>query len=218
MQKLAGYCSMVLLFAAGAYGQGGGNAAMTGIVTDPSGAVISQAHATMTQVGTQVKRTATTNVDGQFTVPSLPPATYRLTVESAGFKTYVQDVTLLADQNGSLQIPMQLGTSAETVTVEATATLVNTVTPVLSQVIERSRLVELPLNGRNAADLTKAVAGALDSNNGAGTSQGNTVTVQVPLSILLDKSRRIVYFMVDECESGSPRKPTRGSSEWPSAL
>ena len=43
------------------------------------------------------------------------------------------------------------------------------------------------------------------------------VTVQVPQSIFLDKSRQIVYCMVDECESGSPRKPARGSSEWPSA-
>jgi len=60
------------------------------------------------------------------------------------------------------------------VTVEATATLVNTVAPVLSQVIERSRVVELPLNGRNAADLTKMVAGVVDSSNGAGTSQGDT--------------------------------------------
>ena len=98
----------------------------------------------MTQVGTEVKRTATTNASGQFTIPSIPPATYRLTVEAAGFKTYVRDVTLLADENGSLQIPMQLGQSQETVTVEATATLVNTATPVLSQVIDRSRVIELP--------------------------------------------------------------------------
>ena len=177
MQKLAGYCSIILLFAAGAYGQGGGNAAITGTVTDPSGAVIAKANVVMTQIGTEVKRTATTNSNGQFNVPSLQPATYRLSVEAAGFKTYIQDLTLLADQIGNLQIPMQLGTSAETVTVEATATLVNTVTPVLSQVIERSRMVELPLNGRNAADLTKMVAGTVDSNNGAGTSQGNTKQV-----------------------------------------
>src|ERR1035441_6488542 len=178
MQKLAGYCSiLILLFAAGAYGQGGGNAAMAGTVTDPSGAVIAKANVVMTQMGTEVKRTATSNGSGQFTIPSIPPAVYRLTVEAAGFKTYVQDVTLLADQSGSLQIAMQLGQAQETVTVEATATLVNTATPVLSQVIERSRVVELPLNGRNAADLTKMVAGTVDSNNGAGTSQGNTKQV-----------------------------------------
>ena len=174
MQKLCLLSGVLLLIGLSAFGQGGGQAAMTGTVTDPSGAVISQAHVTMTQAGTDEKRTATTNASGQFYVPSLAPATYRVSVEAAGFKTYIQEVTLLADQNGSLQIPMQLGAALDTVTVESTATLVNTVAPVLSQVIERSRVVELPLNGRNAADLTKMVAGVVDSSNGAGTSQGDT--------------------------------------------
>jgi hypothetical protein len=99
----------------------------------------------MTQAGTEVKRTAITNDGGQFNIPSLPPATYHLMVESAGFKRHVQDVTLLADESGSLQIQMQLGASIETVTVEATATLVNTATPVLSQVIkQRQRLDTVP--------------------------------------------------------------------------
>ena len=181
-------CSMVCL-AACAYSQGGGNAAMTGTVTDPAGAVIVGANVTMTQIGTEAKRTATTNESGQFTMPSLPPANYRLSVEARGFKTYVRDVTLLADQSGSLQIPMQLGTSAETVTVEATATLVNTLTPVLSQVIEGARLRELPLNGRNAADLTKMVAGAVDSNNGAGTTQGDTKQVPGAEAISVNGAR-----------------------------
>jgi hypothetical protein len=177
MRKPGLVCSIVLLIAACCYGQGGGNAAMTGTVTDPSGATIAKANVTMTQTGTDVKRAAVTNASGQFTIPSLSPATYRLSVEAAGFKKYVQDVTLLADQDGSLQIPMQLGASAETVTVEATGTLINTVSPVLSQVIERSRVVELPLNGRNAADLTKLVPGTVDSNNSAGTTQGDTKQV-----------------------------------------
>src|SRR5260370_22814433 len=134
-------CTMACLMAACAYGRGGGNAAMTGTVTDPTGAVIVGANVTMTQIGTDVKRTASTNENGQFTIPSLSPANYRLSVEAGGFKTYVRDVTLLADQSGFLQIPMQLGASAETVTVEATSTLVNTVTPVLSQVIEQALVV-----------------------------------------------------------------------------
>ena len=189
MKKLTGLCAVILLVVAGAFGQGGGNAALTGTVTDPSGAVIAKANVTMTQAGTEVKRTAVTNDSGQFTIPSLAPATYHLAVEAAGFKRYVQDVTLLADESGSLQIPMQLGTSAETVTVEATATLVNTVTPVLSQVIEQARLVELPLNGRNAADLTKMVAGSLDSNNAAGTTQGDTKQVPGAEAISVNGAR-----------------------------
>ena len=189
MTKLAGLCGTLLLFAGLVYGQGGGNAALTGTVTDPTGATISQAHVTLTQIGTDVRRTASTNASGQFTISSIPPSNYRLTVEAGGFKTYVQDVTLLADESGALQIPMQLGASTETVTVEATATLVNTTTPVLSQVIEGARLTELPLNGRNAADLTKMVAGAMDSNNGAGTTQGDTKQVPGAEAISVNGAR-----------------------------
>lgn len=178
MTKYALLCSVLLLFAVCAFGQGGGNAAMSGTVTDPSGALVAGAQVSMTQAGTQIRRTATTNASGQFTIPSLPPATYHLSVEASGFKTYAQDVTLFADQTGSLQIAMQLGQAQETVTVEATATLVNTTTPVIGQVIETQRVVELPLNGRNAADLTKLVAGTSDASNaGAGTQQGDTKQV-----------------------------------------
>ena len=189
MYRLGVAAGWMLAMVASVFAQGGGNAVLNGTVTDPTGAVIAKANVTATQVGTDVKRTAVTDSGGQFSIPSLPPATYRLSVEATGFKTYVQEVTLLADQNGSLQIPMQLGTSSETVTVEATATLVNTVTPVLSQVIERARVVDLPLNGRNAADLTKLVAGALDSNNGAGTTQGDTKQVPGAEAISVNGAR-----------------------------
>src|ERR1051325_6227225 len=91
MKQLPAICGLILLVCAGAFAQGGGNAAMTGTVTDPTGAVIANALVTMTQTGTEVKRTASTNDAGQFTVPSLPPATYRVSVEAPGFKRYVQD-------------------------------------------------------------------------------------------------------------------------------
>jgi hypothetical protein len=188
MKSLVALCSLILS-AGAAFAQGGGNAAMSGTVTDPSGAVIARASVTMTQTGTEVKRSAITNDVGQFNIPSLPPATYRLTVEAPGFKRYQQDVRLLADQSGSIQVQMQLGGASETVTVEATATMVNTATPVLGQVIEQSRLVDLPLNGRNAADLTKLVAGAVDSTNGAGTTQGDTKQVPGAESISVNGAR-----------------------------
>jgi hypothetical protein len=189
MQKPVALCIALFLCAIAAFTQGGGNAALNGTVADPTGAVIPSAKITLTQSGTDVKRNAVTNGNGQFEIPSLQPATYRVTVEAAGFKTYAQEVTLLADQSGSLQIPMQLGAAAETVTVEATASLVNTTTPVVSHVIERARVVELPLNGRNAADLTKLVAGALDSNNGAGTTQGDTKQVPGAEAITVNGAR-----------------------------
>jgi hypothetical protein len=177
MKHLAWFCVMILLVSVGLSGQGGGNGAITGTVTDPSGAVIVGAKVTVTQKATTNKRTAETNGSGQFNVPSLPPASYEITVESKSFKTYVQkDTTVLADQIVSVQVQLQLGQSSETITVESTAVVINTVTPVISQVIEQQRVVELPLNGRNAGDLTTLVAGT-EVANGHGASQGNTKQV-----------------------------------------
>lgn len=165
---------IILSIASVAWGQGGGNAAITGTVTDPSGAVIPGAKVTVTQTATGIKRTSEANASGEFNIPSLSPAHYDITVESKAFKTYAQkDVTLLADQIFNVVVQLQIGASSETVSVEANAVSINTVTPVISQVIEQARVVDLPLNGRNTADLTTLVAGT-EVANGHGASQGNT--------------------------------------------
>ena len=166
------------MFAADLFGQGGGNAAITGTVTDPSGAVVAGARVTVTQQSTSVKRSAATNASGNFTVPSLPPASYSVTIEAAGFKTVAQTVTLLADQIRDLDVRLEVGQSTQQVIVEAAPVLVNTVTPVLSQVIEQSRVEGIPLVTRNAADLTLLVPGTT-SANGHGVQQGDTKQIAV---------------------------------------
>jgi hypothetical protein len=188
MKHLAGICAMILLFASAAYSQGGGTTAITGTVSDPTGAVVPGAKITVTQLGTQVRRSAVSNSGGQFNVPSLPPATYHVTVEAAGFKSYAQDFTLLADQVGNLQIKLQLGQGTQTITVEAASAMVDTVTPVLNQVIDRARVVDLPLNGRNAADLTLLVPGAVNAN-GHGVQQGTTKQAPGTESIAVNGAR-----------------------------
>ena len=107
------------MFAANLFGQGGGNAAITGTVTDPSGAVVAGAQVTVTQQSTSVKRSATTNASGNFTVPSLLPASYSVTIEAAGFKTVAQTVTVLADQIRDLNVRLEVGQSTQQVIVEA---------------------------------------------------------------------------------------------------
>ena len=72
--KKAAFLTVVLLISACAYGQGGGNAAITGTVTDPSDAVVPGATVTVTQEGTGVTRSAVANASGQFSVPSLLPS------------------------------------------------------------------------------------------------------------------------------------------------
>jgi hypothetical protein len=124
----------------------------------------------VTEKNTSVSRTVTTNGTGQFNISSIPPATYTVAVEAQGFKRYVQDVVLLADQIRNMDIHLEIGQASQQITVEESSVQVNTVSQELSQVIESSRVSDLPLNGRNAADLTLLVPGAVSAianNSGA---------------------------------------------------
>jgi len=153
----------------------GGNVAIGGVVMDPTGAAIANAKVTVTQKSTSVAHAATTSPGGQFNLTALPPSTYTVTVEATGFKKYVQDIVMLADQVRDMDIRLEVGATTQEVTVAESAVQVNTVSPELSQVIESARVTDLPLNGRNAADLTLTVPGAISANaNNSGALQGDT--------------------------------------------
>ncbi|HEY3703868.1 MAG TPA: carboxypeptidase regulatory-like domain-containing protein [Terracidiphilus sp.] len=174
----------------GAFAQGGGNVAITGTVTDTSGAVLAGAQVKVTEKNTSATRAITTNSNGQFNASPLPPGTYTVSVEAQGFKRYVQDVELLADQIRDMDIRLQVGQTSEQVTVEAAGVSVNTVSQELSQVIESSRVINLPLNGRNAADLTLLVPGAVTAiANNSGTLQGDTKQVPGAEAIAVNGAR-----------------------------
>lgn len=180
---------VMCMFAAGAFAQGG-NVAITGTVMDPSGAVVVGAKVTVTQQGTGTVRTDTTDSNGQFNVVSIPPAGYSIAVEAPGFKKYVEKVVLLADQTRNMMIHLQLGSASQEITVETSSAQVNTVSQELSQVIERSRVVDLPLNGRNAADLTLLVPGAVNAMpNNSGTLQGDTKQIPGAEAISVNGAR-----------------------------
>jgi hypothetical protein len=153
-----------------------GLGSMTGRVTDPAGASVAGAEVTATQEGTGFSRSATTDSEGLYVIPALRPATYTLTVEAKGFSTSKESgITLLADQTLTVNVSVKLGVTTEIVTVTTSALQVDTGTSTLKQVIEQERISELPLNGRNAAQLTLLVAGAVNSPNG-GADQGATKT------------------------------------------
>ena len=165
---------LVFVFSSCAFAQGG-NVAITGTVADPSGAMIAGAKVTVVQKSTSVAHATLTNAGGQFNIPSLPPSTYTVSIEATGFKKYVQDIVMLADQIRDMDVKMQVGEMTQEVMVQESAVAVNTVSPELSQVIEQARLVDIPLNGRNAADLTLTVPGAISANaNNSGALQGDT--------------------------------------------
>ena len=164
---------VLLLVPCLAHAQGLG--AINGTITDPSGAAVANAKVSATQAGTSFRRDADSNSDGFFVLPSLAPASYHISVTATGFKSEAEDVTVLADQSLTVNFQLTLGSAAESVTVSGTALAVDTTTSTLKQVVEQERVNDLPLNGRNVAQLTTAVAGAVISPNG-GMDQGQQKT------------------------------------------
>src|SRR2546427_3187635 len=153
-----------------------GLGSITGRVMDPGGASVAGAQVTATQEGTGFSRSAVTDTDGLYVIPSLQPATYRLTVEAKGFSISKENgINLLADQTLTVNFGLKLGTTTQIVEVSGNALQADTSTSTLKQVIEQQRLVEMPLEGRNAAKLSLLVPGAVYSING-GADQGTTKT------------------------------------------
>src|SRR6266852_6572206 len=173
---------VLVAFSLPAWGQGLGTIA--GTVNDPSGAAIALANVSVTEVGTGLSRSSVTSQEGHYVLNSLRPAEYILSVEQAGFEKFRQTgIVLVASQSLIINIHMTLGSTSESVTVNANGTQVDTTTPTLKQVIDSSRMVELPLNGRNAAQLTTLVAGAVTApSNNADQGPAKTFPAAVTVS------------------------------------
>src|SRR5262252_6564877 len=163
---------------------------LVGAVTDPAGAAIANAKVTATEVGTGFSRTATTDSEGRYALASLRPAQYDIVVEATGFTTFAQKgVTLLANQTLTVNVTAQVSGTTEQLNVTASDVQVDTSTPTLKQVIEKERVQELPLNGRNAATLTLLVPGAISAPSG-GADQGTTKTFPGAVTIAANGARQ----------------------------
>ena len=151
---------VVLLASAIVHGQGS-TAQISGTVRDQSGGVLPGVDVTVTQTDTGFTRSVVTDESGNYTLTNLPIGPYRLQASLAGFRSYQQTgIVLQVGSNPVIPVAMALGELTETVAVEAAAPLVETRSTSIGQVIENERIEELPLNGRNSADLIE-IAGAV---------------------------------------------------------
>jgi Carboxypeptidase regulatory-like domain/TonB dependent receptor len=142
----------LLLAAAGVWGQS--TAQISGTVKDPSGAVIANVQVTAANTDTGLKRSAVTDSSGAFVLPNLPVGPYRLEAAAQGFRTYVQTgIVLQVADNPVINPTLSLGQVSDAVQVEAAAPQVETRDTGVSQVMDSTRVVELPLNGRQVTDL-----------------------------------------------------------------
>jgi hypothetical protein len=138
-------------------------ASLTGTVHDAGGGAVPEAKVTVRNTGTETSHTVETNPSGEFLLPRLAVGDYTLTVEKAGVSTYLRaGIVLSVGQAANVDVSLQVGQLTERVQVEANAELVDTRTITNSQLIDRSRINELPLNGRNAQSLLFLSAGTVD--------------------------------------------------------
>ena len=137
-------------------------AQISGTVRDQSGAVLPGAEITVTQTDTGVRRNTISNETGLYVLPNLPLGPYRLEAALPGFRTFVQTgIVLQVNSNPVINVVLDVGQVAEQVEVQANATLVETRSSGVGQVIENARILELPLNGRQVTDLITLAGGAI---------------------------------------------------------
>src|SRR5207245_8489670 len=112
-------------------------ASVRGVVTDSSQAAIPGAKVTVTDADRNVSQKTATDTAGRYVFTALPPGRYSLGVEAAGFSSYSGAVfPLQVQQQATIDVELSVNAIATTVSVEATATLLNTTSATLGQVVE----------------------------------------------------------------------------------
>src|SRR5262249_14867293 len=128
---------------------------INGLITDNTGAVLPGATVKAVEAPTGLSRNTVTGVDGRYAFTSLRPTTYDITAELPGFRTsHRKGVLLQANENLTVNFALEVGALAETVTVSGESPTVDVTSATISEVVDSKRIVELPLNGRDAARLS----------------------------------------------------------------
>jgi hypothetical protein len=139
---------------------------ISGVVTDPSGAVVPGATVTITNTETGLSRTATTGTSGEYSAPDLPPGVYRVVISQTNFKESITDkVELHVSSTATVNAQLQVGRTNEQVMVEANVIQVQTDNASLGEVVEGQQVRNLPLNSRNFVELTQMAPGVSPANS-----------------------------------------------------
>jgi hypothetical protein len=162
MRKLlAGLCALAALSVAQQF-----RATISGRVTDSQGAVIPGVKVLATQTGTGAKFETVSATDGLYTIPFLPPATYQITVEAAGFKRYVRNnISPGANEQLSVDIQMEVGAVSDTVNVTSEAPVLQTSTASTGQVISSAQIENMPVSGRTPLALAQLAFGVVPNTD-----------------------------------------------------
>jgi hypothetical protein len=136
-----------------------GTGSIVGTVIDPTGALISGAEITITNVATGQAIKLTTNSSGSFSSGALIPGNYKTQVSAKGFSSAVMRSTVLVGNTASANVKLQVGSEKEIIEVQGSALQVNTEQPTVQGVLSAEQIENLPVNGRNFLDLAQLEPG-----------------------------------------------------------
>src|SRR5215475_12676710 len=161
MHRLAVALILIVSLAGGLRAQST-NASLTGRITDPSKALIANARIAAVNDNTNTRYETTSGITGEYHLANLPPGSYRIEIETPGFRKMIKpDVTLHVQDALEIDFEMTVGANSETVTVESGTPVVNTESAAVSTVVDRAFVDNLPLNGRSFQTLVMLIPGVV---------------------------------------------------------
>ncbi|MFN7924344.1 MAG: TonB-dependent receptor [Bryobacteraceae bacterium] len=170
--RVASFVLLVGAWAGVSFGQQS-TARMLGSVRDQTGAVVPGASVKVVNTATGQERTAQSSEEGEYSISLLPIGDYTVTAEAQGFKlTTVRGVVLQVNQEARVDLTLALGSTSETVAVEATIPLLVTDSATVGQVIENKSIQNMPLNGRAFWQLAQLTPGVVFTPGGSDITSG----------------------------------------------
>lgn len=149
------------------------SASIAGLVTDPAGAVVNGAKVQLQNMSTHDTREVTSSTDGTYKFDNLLPGTYQISVEAAGFQSYVQsNMILRANTAAAVNIPLQLGATQQKVEVTGEAVLLDTQSANNSVTFDAHLIESLPNNTRNPLNFVFSLAGTTEAQGGMTSRSG----------------------------------------------
>ncbi|HEY7389119.1 MAG TPA: carboxypeptidase regulatory-like domain-containing protein [Bryobacteraceae bacterium] len=186
--------AIALLFSTRALPQAASTAQINGAVHDSSGLAVPAAEIKATQTATGAVRATVSGADGAFVLANLPIGPYLLEVTKSGFSKYVQSgIVLQVDSNPSIDVSLKVGAVSEQVVVQADAAMVETHSTGVGTVVDQQRVVDLPLNGREATQLIY-LSGMATTGNGTNLNTIRNYPTQL-ISVAGGQGNGITYLL-----------------------
>lgn len=185
LARAVSFLTIAVAFTVAAFGQSN-TGSITGVVTDPNGAIVPNATVNITNQGTNEKRTVVADAEGRYDVPSLATGVYTVEVVASGFQnTSRKDLRLAVGERARLDVAMSLS-GIDAVVEVVNQTRVDTETSTLGDTIDTRRIQDNPVNGRDFTQLLATIPGSVQTTNQFQTSINGIPSTFGGSSVLVD--------------------------------